>query len=170
MVKDSTEGIVVAQVADRVRVRLYRTGTCENCNCILSTACSPEEVEQRRGMLGELFRQTAILEIEALNEAGALPGDRILLQVHSGKALVKASALLYLLPAAMFLVGLFAGGWWGQRYLGLSGDAVVLAQLGAGLGLMLLSLLAASLYAKLRERSEFAPIATKVLFRAADLR
>ncbi len=169
MTKDSTEGIVVGQVADRVRVRIYRRGTCENCNCILSTACSPEEVEERRGMLGQLLRQTAILEIEALNEAGAAPGDRILLQLRSDRAMVKASALLYLLPAVMFLVGVFAGGWWSQHW-GLSGDAVVLAQVGFGAGLLLLSFIGASLYAKWRERAEFTPIATKVLFRAADLR
>lgn len=169
MTKDSTEGIVVGQAADRVRVRIYRRGTCENCNCILSTACSPEEVEERRGMLGQLFRQTSILEIEALNEAGAAPGDRILLQLRSGRAMVKASALLYLIPAVMFLAGVFAGGWWSQRYWGFSGDALVWAQIGFGVGLMLLSFIGASFYAKWRERAEFTPIATRVLFKAADL-
>jgi positive regulator of sigma E activity len=168
--KDSTEGIVVGQTDDRVRVRIYRTGTCENCNCILSTACSPEEVEKRRGMLGELFRQTAILEIEALNAVGAAPGDRILLQLRSDRALLKASALLYFIPAVLFLIGVFAGGWWSERYWGLSGDAVILAQVGIGVGLMALSFFGASLYARRRERTEFTPIATKIVFKAADLR
>ncbi|MCS6937305.1 MAG: SoxR reducing system RseC family protein [Candidatus Bipolaricaulota bacterium] len=170
MAKNSAEGIVVGQRADRVRVRIYRTGTCENCNCVLSTACSPEEVEARRGMLGQLFRQTSVIEIEALNTVGAAPGDRVRLQLRSDRAIVKASALLYLIPAAMFLIGIFAGEWWGTRYWGLSGDAVILAQVGIGAGLMALSFLVAALYAKWRERAEFTPIATQVLFKAADPR
>lgn len=168
MARGSAEGIVVGQRADRVRVRIYRTGTCENCNCVLSTACSPEEVEQRRGVLGQLFRQTSVIEIEALNTVGAAPGDRIRLQLRSDRALVKASALLYLMPAAMFLIGVFAGGWWSERYGGLSGDAVILAQVGIGAGLMALSFVIAALYARWREGAEFTPIATEILFKAAD--
>lgn len=170
MAKDSAEGIVVAQVADRVRVRIYRSGTCENCTCILSTACSPEEVDQRRGMLGNLFRQSSVLDIEALNATGAAPGDRILVQLRSDKAIVKASALLYLIPALMFVAGIFFGGWWSSAQWGFTGDAVILTQLVAGFGLMALSFTFAALYTKLRERAEFTPIATKILFKAADPR
>lgn len=170
MVKDSAEGIVVGRVADRVRVRIYRNGTCENCNCILSTACSPEEVEQRRGILGDLFRQSSVIEVEALNEIGAAPGDRILVQLKSAKTVLKASALLYLLPAIMFLVGIFLGGWWSETRWGFSGDAKILAQVAGGFGLMALSFAFAAVYAKLGEHAEFTPIATKVLFKAADQR
>ncbi len=168
MTKDSAEGIVIAQVADRVRVRIYRSGTCENCTCIVSTACSPEEVAQRRGMLGNLFRQSSVIDIEALNATGAAPGDRILVQLKSDKAIVTASALLYLIPALMFVAGIFFGGWWSATQWGFSGDAVILAQLVAGFGLMAVSFTLAAIYTKLRERAEFTPIATKVLFKAAD--
>lgn len=168
--RDSAEGIVVAQVADRVRVRIYRSGTCENCTCVLSTACSPAEVDQRRGMLGNLFRQSSVIDIEALNATGAAPGDRILVQLKSDKAIVKASALLYLIPALMFVAGIFLGGWWSSTQWGFTGDAVILAQVVAGFGLMALSFAFAAIYAKLRERAEFTPIATKVLFKAGDQR
>lgn len=166
--KDTAEGIVVGQVADRVRVRVYRSGTCENCTCVLSTACSPEEVDQRRGVLGSLFRQSSVMEIEALNEVGAAPGDRVVLQLKSNASVVKASALLYLIPAMMFVIGVMLGGWWSSTRWGLSGDAVILTQVAFGLGLMMLSFAFAALYAKFRERAEFTPIATKVLFKAGD--
>jgi positive regulator of sigma E activity len=168
--KDTAEGIVVGQVADRVRVRVYRSGTCENCTCVLSTACSPEEVEQRRGVLGSLFRQSAVMEIEALNEVGAIPGDRVVLQLKSNASVVKASALLYLIPAMMFVLGIVLGGWWSSTRWGFAGDAVILTQVAFGFGLMMLSFAFASLYAKLRERAEFTPIATKILFRAEGQR
>lgn len=164
--KETAEGIVIRAVADRVRVRVYRSGTCENCTCVLSTACSPEEVEQRRGILGSLFRQTSVMEIEALNEVGAAPGDRVELQLKSNAAVVKASALLYLIPAMMFVLGIVLGGWWSSTRWGLSGDAVILVQVAVGFGLMMLSFAFAALYAKLRERAEFTPIATKILFKA----
>ncbi len=168
--KDSAEGIVIEQIADRVRVRVYRSGTCENCTCVLSTACSPEEVDQRRGVLGSLFRQSSVIEIEALNEVGAAPGDRVELQLKSNASVVKASALLYLIPAIMFVVGVVLGGWWSSTRWGFVGDAVILAQVAFGFGLMMLSFAFAALYAKLRERAEFTPIVTKVLFRAGDQR
>ncbi len=168
--KDTAEGIVIGQTADRVRVRVYRSGTCENCTCILSTACSPEEVDQRRGVLGSLFRQSSVIEIEALNAVGAAPGDRVVLQLKSKASVVKASALLYLIPAVMFVVGIVLGGWWSSTRWGLSGDAVILAQVAVGLGLMMLSFAFAALYARLRERAEFTPIATQILFRAEDQR
>lgn len=168
--RDTTEGIVIGQAADRVRVRVYRSGTCENCTCVLSTACSPEEIDQRRGVLGSLFRQSSVIEIEALNTVGAAPGDRVMLQLKSNAAVVKASALLYLIPAMMFVLGIVLGGWWSATRWGLSGDAVILVQVASGFGLMMLSFAFAALYAKLRERAEFTPIATKILFKAADQR
>ncbi len=168
--KDSAEGIVIGRSGDRVRVRVYRAGTCENCTCVLSTACSPEEVDQRRGILGSLLRQTSVIEIEALNEIGAAPGDRVELQLKSNASVVKASALLYLIPAMMFVVGIMLGGWWSSNRWGWQGDAVILAQVAFGVGLMLLSFGFAAVYAKLRERAEFTPIVTKILFRAEDQR
>ncbi|MCS7198190.1 MAG: SoxR reducing system RseC family protein [Candidatus Bipolaricaulota bacterium] len=164
--RETAEGIVVSQAVDRVRVRVYRTGTCENCSCVLSTACTPEEVDRRRGILGSLLRQSSVIEIEALNEAGAVPGDRVELQLRSNASVVKASALLYLIPAVMFVVGVVGGGWWGVTRWGLSGDAVILVQVACGFGLMMVSFAFAALYARRRERAEFTPIATKVLFKA----
>jgi len=168
--KDTAEGIVIGQSEDRVRVRVYRRGTCENCTCVLSTACSPEEVEQRRGVLGSLFRQTPVIEIEALNEIGATEGDRVELQLKSNASVVKASALLYLIPTVMFVIGVVLGGWWSSTRWGFTGDAVILTQVAFGFGLMMLSFAFAALYAKRRERAEFTPIATKILFKAEDQR
>jgi positive regulator of sigma E activity len=110
------------------------------------------------------------MEIEALNEVGAIPGDRVVLQLKSNASVVKASALLYLIPAIMFVLGIVLGGWWSSTRWGWTGDAVILTQVGFGFGLMMLSFAFAALYAKLRERAEFTPIATKILFRAEDQR
>jgi positive regulator of sigma E activity len=123
----------------------------------------PEEVDRRRGVLGSLFRQTSVIEIEALDELGAAVGDRVELQLKSNASVVKASALLYLIPAVMFVVGIVLGGWWSSTRWGWQGDAVILAQVAFGLGLMLLSFGFAAVYAKRRERAEFTPIVTKIL-------
>jgi positive regulator of sigma E activity len=89
--------------------------------------------------LGNLFRQTSVIEIEALNEIGAAPGDRVELQLKSNTSVMKASALLYFIPTVMFVVGIVLGGWWSSARWGWEGDAVILTQVAFGLGLMMLS-------------------------------
>jgi positive regulator of sigma E activity len=169
--RDSAEGIVVGHSGDRVRVRVYRSGVCENCTCVLSTACSPEEVDRRRGVLGSLFRQTSVIEIEALDELGAAVGDRVELQLKSNASVVKASALLYLIPAVMFVVGIVLGGMVELYPMGLARDAVILAQVTFGLGLDAAQLwVRCRLCEAARARGVHTPIVTKILFKAEDQR
>jgi sigma-E factor negative regulatory protein RseC len=50
------------------------------------------------------------MEVEAVNDAGAKVGDRIMLYFETG-ALLKATFLLYIFPILCMLVGAAAGHW-----------------------------------------------------------
>lgn len=159
-----TEGIVIDKLGERVKVRIYRARPCNACTCGLAEACDPNEVRPRRRLsFLEIFGGSDILEVEALNDASAQPGDRCVVMLKSDTSVLKGSLLLYLLPGILFILGLFAGGLIGERAWGLTGDSKILAQLAGGLILMFVSFFFAAAYGKLRARSEFMPIVTKVI-------
>lgn len=162
-----TEGIVIDKLGEKVKVRIYRNAPCSDCSCGLAEACDPAnpKAARRRSFFG-LFVGSNILEVEALDQASAELGDRCLVNLRDDTAIVKGSMLLYLIPGVLFIVGLFLGGLLGESYWGLGGDAKILAQLIGGLVLMGLAWGFAAVYGKLRARSEFMPIVTKVVKRA----
>lgn len=164
-----TEGIVIDKLGERVKVRIYRDAPCSDCSCGLAEACDPAgpKAARRRGFF-EIFGGSNILEIEALNYASAELGDRCLVNLKDATAIVKGSLLLYLIPGILFVVGLFIGGLIGES-LGFSGDQKIIAQLFGGLILMGLAWGFAAAYGKLRARSEFMPIVTKVVKRSKPI-
>lgn len=152
-----SEGIVLEERGEYVKVCLKRRRGCKGC--AMQKGCGVHERESS-GFFN-LFGGEA-LEVLALNEAGAKPGDRCLVQLRSSLSIVKGSFLLYLLPGVLFILGLFLGGALGERWYQLTGDPKVLAQLLGGIVLMLLGFLLAALYGR-RRRGEFTPIVTEVL-------
>lgn len=167
MAQKGMQGIVVAGAGDRVKVRVFRNNTCENCDCVLQDSCDPDQPPQgRRGMF-DIFADRSTLELDAVNTIGAAVGDRILLNSRSERSVVKGAVLVYLLPGILFLGGLFLGGWlstqWGQP----GGDQRVLVQLAGGLLMLALGFLAAKLYLLVRGTDEYVPHVTQVL-RHAD--
>lgn len=151
-----SEGIVLEEQGEYVKVCLQRRRGCRGC--ALREGCNLPEQEST-GFFNLFFGGKA-LEVLALNEAGAKPGDRCLVQLRDGRSIVKGSFLLYLLPGVLFILGLLLGGVIGGLWH-LAGDAKVLAQFLGGVFLMLLGFLFAALYGRKR-RSEFTPIVTQV--------
>ncbi len=155
-----SEGVVVEEQGEYAKVCLKRRGGCRGC--AMRDGCKlPGEGDS--GFL-ELFFGAKSLEVLALNEAGAKPGDRCFVQLRSRWSIVKGSSLLYLLPGVLFILGLLLGGLLGERWYHLK----VLSQLLGGVVLMLLGFLLASLYGR-RRQSEFTPVVTQV-FTEADRR
>ena len=89
------EGIVIHTHDTLARVKTTRSGSCKACTA--RNACHVTETGK-------------VMEVDAINGAGARKGDRILL--HFGTAcLMKACILLYLLPVGCMLIGAILGHW-----------------------------------------------------------
>ena len=74
-------------------VRAMGGATCEGCKCQAACHALGGGTERR---------------VTAINRAGAIVGDRVLMTIGSGSFL-KASFLVYLLPALSLVVGSFMG-------------------------------------------------------------
>lgn len=151
-----SKGIVLEERGEYVKVCLKRRRGCRSC--ALRKGCNLHE--QGSSGFFNLFFGGGSLEVLALNEAGAKPGDRCLVRLRDERSIIKGSFLLYLLPGGLFIGGLLLGNALGGRW-GLTGDLRVLAQFLGGIILMLLGFLLAALYGQ-RRRGEFTPIVTHV--------
>jgi len=151
-----SEGIVLEEQGEYVMVCLQRGRGCRGC--ALREGCKLPE-EEDSGFFNLFFGGKA-LEVRALNEAGAKPGDRCLVQLRDERSIVKGSFLLYLLPGVLFIGGLLLGDALGGLWH-LASDAKILAQFLGGVVLMLVGFLLAAFYGR-RKRGEFTPIVTQI--------
>jgi len=87
------QGTVVRGGFQTAWVRTERTRACEGCQAKSSCLAMGGGTE---------------MEVEALNEAEARVGDRVLLEFGTG-SLLKATFLLYVFPILLLLAGAFAG-------------------------------------------------------------
>ncbi len=166
MANKGMQGLVLEKHNELVKIRVFRNNTCEDCDCVLKDACDPDTPPKgRRGMF-DLFADRSTLELEATNVANAEIGDRIVVKIKDDISIVKGSFLMYLLPGMMFLIGLFGGGVLAQQYWGATGDLEVLAQLGGGVLMLLLSYGIAKFYLLSKGTSEYVPQVTQVVKRA----
>ncbi|SFM42489.1 SoxR reducing system RseC family protein [Thermodesulforhabdus norvegica] len=89
------ERAVVEKIfGERAVIRVKRTEACAGCVA--------------RGMCHALGTQTEDMEVEAINEAGASPGDVVMVSVPSG-TLMKSTMVVYIIPIASLIIGLFSG-------------------------------------------------------------
>ena len=111
-------GIVTeVRPANRVLVKIRRAEACHSC--------------ASKGACTSLGGQTEDVYLEVENTVQATPGDQVTLTL-SEASVVKASAVLYLMPALLLLGGAAIGYWLSGIY-GWSSDPASLA--GSGLGL-----------------------------------
>lgn len=97
----STEQGTVTRVAEnKAWVRTRRTSMCQGC--------------KSQGVCSSLGG-TENMEAEALNTAGAKPGDRVLLEIASGP-LWKISFIFYMIPVIFLMTGVIAGLKIGKNY------------------------------------------------------
>ncbi|HUT44071.1 MAG TPA: SoxR reducing system RseC family protein [Desulfobacterales bacterium] len=86
-------GIVIKLDSTTAWVKTTRTSACETC----SAKSSCNVVENGKEM-----------EVEAINEAGAQVGDRIIISIETS-SLLKASFLLYIFPILLMIAGAVIG-------------------------------------------------------------
>jgi len=86
-------GIVVKLDSTTAWVKTTRTSACKTC----SAKSSCNAVESGKEM-----------EVEAINEAGAQIGDRIIISIETA-SLLKASFLLYVFPILLMVAGAIIG-------------------------------------------------------------
>ena len=87
------KGIVTRVGSETAWVKTSRTSACEGCASRQSCHLKGNDDE---------------MEVEALNDARAVVGDRIVLRVASG-ALLKVSFMLYVFPILLLIVGAIVG-------------------------------------------------------------
>jgi sigma-E factor negative regulatory protein RseC len=141
--------VTAIQPDGRARVTVERGEACHACAA--------------RGACQTLGGQTRSFEILVENGIGAAPGDRVVLALDES-ALIKASAVLYLLPAVGLLGGAL-GGYGIAAARGLATDPAAIAGSVAGL---LAGLLASRLVSRVLERKRtFVPRMIRVVGPAA---
>jgi len=87
------QGIVTKADSSAAWVKTIKTGACEGCSA--------------RGSCHSLGNN-AEMEVEAINQAGAQVGDRIVLLFETG-SLLKATFLLYVFPILLLIAGAALG-------------------------------------------------------------
>jgi sigma-E factor negative regulatory protein RseC len=87
------QGIVTKTGSSAAWVKAIKTGACKGCSA--------------RGSCHSLGNN-AEMEVEAINEAGAQVGDRIVLLFETG-SLLKATFLLYVFPILLLIAGAVLG-------------------------------------------------------------
>ena len=86
-------GIVVKTAAGSAWVKTIKSGACQGCSA--------------RGSCHSLSDRSE-MEVEAINEAGAQVGDRIVLSFETS-SLLKASFLIYVFPILLLIFGAAIG-------------------------------------------------------------
>ena len=115
-------GRVVIDENGRLRASVERPAECEHCGMCQS--------------------KTLLMD---LPEGQWQPGDTVEVELATDN-LLRASALAYMLPLALLVIGLLAGEWLGAATpLGGDGLAAVLAIVGLGLGALLIRVIAPKL-------------------------
>ena len=89
------EGIVIHTHDTLARVKTTKSSSCKACTA--RDSCHGSETGK-------------IMEVDAINGAGAREGDRILLHFETA-SLLKACFLLYVLPVGFMLLGAVLGNW-----------------------------------------------------------
>ncbi len=87
------QGIVIKTIKNKAWIKTTRSGACKNCASRSSCNSANQGTE---------------MEVEAYNEAGAKPGERVVFKIKS-TPLLKASFLLYVFPILCMIAGAFIG-------------------------------------------------------------
>ncbi len=120
------EGVVTAVSGETATVQVTEAGGCQGCAA--AGSC-------KTGAGGRT--------LEAINRAGARPGQCVVIDIESG-AFLKASFIVYVVPVIALFAGAFLGGMAAGAFPGIMGPETWQA-LG-GVGLLALSILVIRLY------------------------
>lgn len=133
------EAVVISVSGQHAKVKLQRSTSCDSCGSKASCATASGEEKV----------------VDVLNEAGAIPGQRVIIAVNPG-VLLKASLTVYLLP----LIALIGGAILGSNLavqMGAANQADAWAA-GFGFGLMVLVFVGQKLWNRmLSSNSQYTP-------------
>jgi sigma-E factor negative regulatory protein RseC len=94
------EGTIISTSPDETWVETSRASACGSCSS--KAGCGTTTLNQMLGSKTSAFK--------VLNPIGARAGERVVIGVEE-TALLKSSALVYLLPLVLLLAGAMLGGW-----------------------------------------------------------
>ena len=142
------EGIVIHTHDRLARVKTSKSSSCKACTG--RDSCHVSETGN-------------VMEVDAINGAGAREGDRILLQFETS-SLLKACFLLYMLPVGFMLMGAILGHWLALK----TGINTSLSSAGLGFLLLFLSFMVIRSKANtLGQKDAYKPKIVKILKHAA---
>jgi sigma-E factor negative regulatory protein RseC len=139
------EGIVKKVEGNRAWVATTRTGACKACTA--RAACHSMGGGEKE------------MEVEVINQAGAMVGDRIVIGFRTG-SLLKATFLLYVFPVLCLLFGAVAGQKLGES---LSVDPALSSLFIGFLCLGISILIVKTTGNKMSEKQEYQPKIVKIL-------
>ncbi len=144
------EGIVIAQKAgsNLALVKTVRSSACEACAARHS--CNVDRNSQE-------------MEVTAVNLAGALPGDRVCIQVAT-RSLLKVTFMTYLFPIICMLIGALAGNKWALATS--AGNESAMAVLGAVLAFVVSFFLLRIAAQKMEKDSRYQPKIIRIIRKA----
>jgi len=138
------EGIVIHTHDALARVKTTKSSSCKACTA--RDSCHITETGN-------------VMEVDAINGAGAREGDRILLHFETA-SLMKACFLLYLLPVGFMLIGAIFGHWLASKT---NMNVTLLSAVSAFLSLFLSFVVIRSKANALGENDAYKPKIIKIL-------
>lgn len=142
------QGVIVALEGPSAWVETRRKSVCGTCSA--NKGCGT-------GVAARYF-DGRVARVRALNPAAAAIGDTVTVGLHEG-ALVAVSALMYLLPLALLLVGALVAEFLARR-IEVSGEPLAIA--GGMTGLLIGFALARRASGRLEQDARFQPIIVRV--------
>ena len=135
---DSQEGVVIAVSGKMAKVKVARHSSCESCGSCPGNAATV---------------------VDAVNEIGAEPGQRVVLEVKQANML-KAAFVVYMLPLIGIFGGAVIGSYLADRFLL---DALIWQIAGGSVGLGLTALYIWLFDRKAGKQSEMQPVILSII-------
>jgi sigma-E factor negative regulatory protein RseC len=139
------KGIVTRVGSETAWVKTSRTSACEGCASRQSCHLKGNDDDE--------------MEVEALNDARAVVGDRIVLRVASG-ALLKVSFMLYVFPVLLLILGAIVGQTLGPA---LQFDSSSFSLLLGGVCFLVAFILIRVRSSRMARKSEYRPRTVRIL-------
>lgn len=133
------EAVVISVSGQHAKVRLQRGTSCDSCGS--KASCATASGEEK--------------DVDVINEAGAAPGQRVIIAVNPG-VLLKASLTVYMLPLVALIGGAILGSKLAES-MGAASQADAWAA-ATGFGLMILVFVGQKLWNRMiASNSQYTP-------------
>lgn len=132
------QGLVIETINDVAKIKVGRHNDCKNCG-----ACPGNDS----------------VIINAKNEIGAKPGQRVLFEVKE-KSILKAAFIVFILPLITLFIGVMLGGFVGQYF----GFNIRMLQIIGGIIAFVLSIIFVKIFDRVTsENDKSKPVIVRIL-------